>query len=407
MSEPWRNDKWFTSPWNFLPEVRAELQFPGKVKLHDVTLRDGEQQAGIIFTMDEKIRIADALAEAGVHRIEAGMPAVSPEDEAAIKTIVKRNYPNTEVFAFARCMKDDVKRAVDCGVDGVVIEIPSSTHMIEKAYGWKLEKAIELSIEATRYAHEQGLYTVFFPIDLSRADFDWGLSLLERVATEGWMDALAIVDTMGGLAPHAVPWLVKKVKERIKGKPIECHFHDDFGMGAANTLLALAAGAEVAHTTVSALGERAGNAPYEDLTLALLTLYGVDMGIKTERLVPIARMLEEITGQPNRWNRGITGKLISSIESGIISGWYRNCKDDPTMLTPFNPSLVGGAPLNVVLGKNNGADSIKVWLEKIGETATDEQVTALVNAVKSRAYEKHGLLDEADFRVLVKKVKSA
>ncbi len=407
MSTPWRTDKWFTSPWNFLPEVRSGLRFPGKIKIHDVTLRDGEQQAGIIFTLDEKIRIAEALAEAGVHRIEAGMPAVSPQDEAAIKALVGRNFPNTDIFAFARCMKDDVKRAVDCGVKGVVIEIPSSTHMIEKAYGWKLERAIELSIEATRYAHDQGLYVVFFPIDLSRADFNWGLDLLARVAKEGWMDALAVVDTMGGLAPHAVPWLVSKVKERIPDKPLECHFHDDFGMGAANTLLALAAGAEVAHCTVSALGERAGNAPYEDLTVALMTLYGVDIGINTERLVPIARMVESITGQPNRWNRGITGKLLTQIESGIISGWYRNCKTEPTMLFPIDPSLVGAEPLGVVLGKNSGADSIHVWLEKIGATASDEQVTALVSAVKQRAYEKHGLLDEADFRQLVAAVKTS
>jgi len=156
MSTPWRTDKWFTSPWNFLPEVRSGLRFPGKIKIHDVTLRDGEQQAGIIFTLDEKIRIAEALAEAGVHRIEAGMPAVSPQDEAAIKALVGRNFPNTDIFAFARCMKDDVKRAVDCGVKGVVIEIPSSTHMIEKAYGWKLERAIELSEQ--KYCSVKGMF---------------------------------------------------------------------------------------------------------------------------------------------------------------------------------------------------------------------------------------------------------
>ncbi len=407
MTTPWKTDRWYTSPWNFLPEVRSGLEFAAKIKIHDVTLRDGEQQAGIIFTKDEKIRIAEALAEAGVHRIEAGMPAVSPQDADTIRTLAKRNLPGTEIFAFARCMKDDVQRAVDCGVSGIVIEIPSSTHMIEKAYRWKMERAIDLSIEATRYAHEQGLYVVFFPIDLSRADLEWGLSLLERVAQEGWMDALAVVDTMGGLAPHAVPWLVRKVKERIKDKPIECHFHDDFGMGAANTLLALAAGAEVAHCTVSALGERAGNAPYEDLTMALLTLYGVDLGIKSERLVPIARMVEEITGMPNRWNRGITGKLLTQIESGIIAGWYRNCKDEPTMIFPINPALVGAEPLDVVLGKNSGADSVKVWLERIGVTLSDDQVTELVTAVKERAYQKHGLLDKADFIDLVAKVKSA
>lgn len=398
---PWKTDRWFTSPWNWLPEVRSTLNFPDRVRIHDVTLRDGEQQAGIIFTKDEKIRIAEALAEAGIHRIEAGMPAVSPDDEAAIKEIVRRNL-GPEIFAFARCMKDDVKRAVDCGVTGIVVEIPSSTHMIEKAYRWQLERAIQLSIEATAYAHEQGLYVVFFPIDLSRADFDWGMNLIQRVAAEGWMDALAVVDTFGGLAPHAVPWLIRMMKERVGGRPLEAHFHDDFGMGAANSLLAVAAGAEVVHTTIAALGERAGNAPYEDLSLALLTLYGVDMGLRTEKFAQLARMLEEITGQQNRWNRGVFGKRLTEIESGIIAGWYRNCKDEPTMLAPYDPALVGGQPLDVVLGKSSGVESVKVWAERIGVMVTDEQAQEITQAVKGRAYEKHGLLDLNDFRAIMK-----
>jgi len=398
---PWRTEKWFTSPWNWLPEVREGLNFPKEIKLHDVTLRDGEQQAGIIFTKDEKIRIAEGLAEVGVHRIEAGMPVVSKEDEAAVKEIVKRNL-GPEIYAFARCMKDDVKRAVDCGVTGIVVEIPSSTHMIEKAYGWTLERAVRLSVEATAYAHEQGLRVVFFPIDLSRAEFDWGMSLIAKVAEEGWMDALAVVDTFGGLAPHAVPWLIRKMKERVGDKPLEVHFHDDFGMGAANSLLALAAGAEVVHTTIAALGERAGNTPYEDLSLALLTLYGIDLGLRTEKMVPLARTIEEITGQENRWNRAIFGKRLTDIESGIIAGWYRNCKDEPTMLAPYDPALVGGKPLDVVLGKNSGVDSVLVWAERIGVELTEQQAQEIVQAVKARAYEKHGLLDLDDFKAIVR-----
>ena len=108
-SQPWKTDNWFVSPWNFAPEVRQEFKFAPKIKVHDITLRDGEQQAGIEFNKDDKIAIAEALAEAGVHRIEAGMPAVSPSDEAAIREIVKRNL-GPEIFAFSRCMVEDVKR---------------------------------------------------------------------------------------------------------------------------------------------------------------------------------------------------------------------------------------------------------------------------------------------------------
>jgi hypothetical protein len=124
---PWHTDRWFTSPWNHDPQVTEQLAFAPDLEIHDVTLRDGEQQAGVVFTADEKLRIAETLAAAGVHRIEAGLPAVSPEDEKAVRSIVKANLPS-KIYAFSRCVIDDVKRAADCGVDGVVMEIPSSRH---------------------------------------------------------------------------------------------------------------------------------------------------------------------------------------------------------------------------------------------------------------------------------------
>ncbi len=223
MDTPWKTDNWFVSSWNYLEEVTKDFHPPKKVKIHDITLRDGEQQAGIIFTKDDKIRIAEKLAEVGVHRIEAGMPAVSPMDEAAIKEIVKRDL-GSEIFCFTRCMVDDVKRAVDCGVRGIVIEIPASAHLIEQAYKWPLEKAIDLSIKATAFAKEQGLYTVFFTIDGTRTDVNWLLDLIDRVSKEGHMDAFTLVDTFGVLSPQGATYFTKKVKERVS-KPLEIHFH--------------------------------------------------------------------------------------------------------------------------------------------------------------------------------------
>src|SRR6266851_3729674 len=105
---PWKTDRWFVSPWNFAEEVTAELRFARRVLIHDVTLRDGERQAGVVFTKDDKVRIAEALAEAGVRRIASGMPAVSPSDQAAITEIVKRNL-GPQIFAFSRCTVEDVK----------------------------------------------------------------------------------------------------------------------------------------------------------------------------------------------------------------------------------------------------------------------------------------------------------
>jgi isopropylmalate/homocitrate/citramalate synthase len=400
---PWHTDKWFVSPWNYLDEVMHGTEFPKRVKFHDVSLRDGEQQAGVEFTPAEKVRLATMLAEAGVHRIEAGMPAVSPADAKAIKEMVKRKLP-AEIFAFSRCMKEDVKRSVDCGVKGIVMEVPASEHIIQYAYKWTLDQAVETSIEATQYAKSQGLYVVFFPIDASRAEMSWYLKIIEQVATQGHMDALALVDTFGVLSPHAVRYFVRHTRERIK-KPLETHFHMDFGMGVANTVIAVAEGAEVIHSTISGIGERAGNAPTEDTLLALLTMYGVDTGIKTERLTKLSQYVRTIARLAMPSNRPIVGDTLFDIESGIIATWYKNAaKDHFLEVFPFHPKLVGQRMPRVVLGKNSGMDSIRMHLDRIRVKATDDEVSEIVLRVKNASLKKKGLVDDKEFRKIVKQV---
>src|SRR4029450_5558434 len=234
MQEPWKTDKWYTSLWNHLPEARKNTRFQKNLKIHDVTLRDGEQQTAVVFRREEKVAIAKKLDAMGIHRIEAGMPAVSEQDKAAISDIAALGL-KAEVFAFARCIPDEIKVVKACGVKGVVVEIPASDHMIQNAYGWSFARAMKSSIDTTLAAKEAGLYTVFFTIDATRTELNRFLEIVEQVATEGHMDALTIADTMGGCTPDAVHHVVKKVIERLK-KPVEIHCHQDFGLGVATTV---------------------------------------------------------------------------------------------------------------------------------------------------------------------------
>jgi len=404
MGDPWKSKNWFVSPWNYSNEVISKFNFPRKIKFHDVTLRDGEQQTGLVFNKDEKIKIAEKLAEVGVDRIEAGMPAVSEQDEAAIKEIVKRNL-GPEIFTFSRCVKDDVKRAVDCGVDGIIIEIPSSKHIIEKAYGWSIEKAMELSIEATRYAKENDLYIVFFPVDMTRAELGWFLKMIEKVSTEGHMDALALVDTMGVLSPHAVSFLVKEIKNKIN-KPLETHFHDDFNCASANTVIALAAGAEVVQASVSGIGERSGMAAYEDIAMMLKTMYGVDIDLQFDKFYETSKLIQEISNIKLPDNRPIVGDRIFDVESGIVSVWMNRLMDSEDILEifPFHWDFIGHNKPKVVLGKHSGGASIKNWLDKFDIEADDEKIGEILAKVKKKAYEKKGLVNESEFRKIIGEV---
>lgn len=403
--ELWKSDNWFVSPWNYLPEITKDFQPLEQVKIHDISLRDGEQQAGITFTKDDKIRIAEKLAEIGVHRIEAGMPAVSPEDEGAIKEIVKRNL-GPEIFCFCRCMVDDVKRAADCGVDGIVIEIPCSQHLIEHSYRWPLEKAIDLSIKATRFAKEQGLYTVFFTIDATRSDMNWYLNLIERVAEEGHMDALTLVDTFGVLSPQGALYFTKTVKSRIS-KPLEIHFHNDFGLAVANTIMAVLAGAEVIHSTVTGIGERAGNTPMEETVLALLTMYGIDVGLKYGKLNELSKLVRELSGTQMPANRPFIGDMAYDIESGIVTSWYKNSFDQqPTEVFPVHPNFVGHRAPRILMGKKSGLDNVALWSDKLGIKLAEDEAIEVLKQVKLKALALKRVLTQDEFHKIVQGVKA-
>jgi isopropylmalate/homocitrate/citramalate synthase len=403
MDQPWKTDKWFISPWCYLPELRKNYNFSAKIKIHDVTLRDGEQQTAVVFRREEKVAIARQLDALGVHRIEAGMPAVSELDRAAIQDIASLGL-RSEIFAFGRCIPDEIKVVKACGCSGVVIEIPASEHMIKNAYGWTVDRALKSSIDATRAAKEAGLYTVFFTIDSTRTEVDRLLDMVERVATEGHMDAFTLADTMGGCTPDAIYHVVKKVIARLK-KPLEIHCHQDFGLGVANTISALAAGASVAQTTITGVGERAGNVPMEDVVLSLLCLYGVDLNIRTEKMCEVSRFVLErakVTVPPNR---PIVGDKLYEVESGIIAGWVRmSRREHPLESVPFAPSLVGQKPVSIVLGKNSGPPSIEEWCEKLGVKASEEERMAMLQLVKAKSFEKKDLLTEQEFRAIVDRV---
>jgi isopropylmalate/homocitrate/citramalate synthase len=179
----------------------------------------------------------------------------------------------------------------------------------------------------------------------------------------------------------------------------------DYGLGVANSVIAAAAGADVIQTTVSGLGERAGNTPLEETVLALLTLYDRDIGVRTESLAPLARLVNELAGVSQPSNRSVSGSRLFDVESGIISTWVRNVRDeDLTEAFPYLPSLVGQGAPRLVLGKGSGADNVTEALERLGMKATNEQRDAILQRVKARSLELHGLLEDDDVRTIAEEI---
>lgn len=400
MAKPYSNDDYNVSLYNQDESVLNNVKPPSKIEFHDVTLRDGEQQARIAFRKNEKIEIAKALMQAGVNRIEAGMPSVSPEDAEAVKEIANMRT-GSKVYAFARCMKPDVDSALKADVDGIVMEIPSSDHLIELAYGWDIEKAVRLSVESTRYAHEHGLKVTFFTIDATRAPFDNFWKIAGQVVKDGYMDSFALADTFGVLNPHAANFFIKKIGSLID-KPLEIHAHNDFGLAVANSIFSVLGGASTVHVSVGGIGERSGNASLEEMVMSLECLYGVETSVDTKALKGLADLVRKHSKVNFPPQKPIVGDDIFTVESGILAGWWRRLepKGMPLEMFPFKPEYVGQKGVDIILGKKSGIESIYYKAEQNGMKLDNEKALEVLGKVKKLALARKGNLNDEEFSVL-------
>jgi isopropylmalate/homocitrate/citramalate synthase len=284
-------------------------------------------------------------------------------------------------------------------VDGVLMEIPSSEHLLKYGKRWSVEKAIQAAIEGTRAAKEQGLLVSFFPADSSRADIPYLLDMIDQVKTEGAMDSLVLVDTFGCYTPMAAAYTVRRIKERFPNLPVEAHFHEDYDMGVANTIAAFTAGADVAHTTINGVGERSGSVPYEPLVLALKVLYGMDTGVKLDKIVETSKMLRQMTGQDVHPHKAVVGDRIFTYETGLPWSLWKNCRDEnPTAMFSYMWEVTGHKGPAIVIGKKSGKDNIADYLTGLGLKATPEQSAKILEMVKQKAYEVNRVLNEEEFR---------
>ena len=392
----YKENCWWASLYNDYPSVLDKAQINQNVKLHDATLRDGEQTAGVVFSVEDKIQIAEKLDEIGIERIEAGMPAVSNDDYNAVKSICKRNL-NADIFSFVRAMRVDIDKSVDCGVHGIIIEVPIGYPKLKYQFNWTWENVLEKSLDCINYAKKQGLYTVFFPYDTTRAREEDLENLVKGVMADSAPDAIGVVDTMGCALPGSVKYLVRKMKELTNGLPVEVHTHNDFGMGVATELAGMEAGSTVLHSCVNGLGERTGNAATEELIVALKVLYGLKNDYKLDKLIEVCQLVEKISGVPIASNKPIAGSRNYTRESGIGADLVMS---QPLAMFATDPRCFAREG-SVVLGKKSGKASVEYYFDQLGITSSEALVETVLKKVKELGTEKKGLLTIDEFKRIV------
>jgi methanogen homocitrate synthase len=393
-------EKWWVSPFNLVPEVRNTFSLPPRVQIHDATLRDGEQTPGVVFSVADKVAIAEKLAEIGVDRIEAGMPAVSDQDFKAIKEITRLGL-KSKVYTFVRAMTADIDKSVECGATGVILEIPIGYPKLQWQFKWTWEDVLRKSVDVINYAKKHNLEVVYFPYDTTRARQEDLENLLPRLMDVCQPDSIGIVDTMGCILPEGMKYMVRLIKKLTNGLKVEAHTHNDFGMAVATELAAVEAGAEVVHSCANGLGERTGNAALEELIVALHVLYGYDTHYQLEKLPELGELVRRLSDLPIAVNKPILGSRNFTRESGI--GVDLVVKQ-PLAMFGTHPALTGRSG-DVVLGKKSGKASITYTLDQMGITGTsDEAVNEMLQMVKERSIAKRGLITPDEFREIADRV---
>lgn len=389
----WQNEKWWVSPYNYEPEVLKQYKLPSKVIIHDATLRDGEQTPGVVMSVADKVEIAKLLDSIGVERIEAGMPAVSEADRQAIQQITQMGL-KAKIYTFARGRIEDIDMAVECGADGVIIEMPTSVPKLKYQFPkWSEQDVIDISLKAVQYAKQKGLDVVYFGYDTTRADLGFLFRLYDTIIGEGKPDGIGIVDTMGCATPGAINWLVKTIKSKYDIR-VEIHTHNDFGMAVATSMAAVEAGAEVVHTCINGLGERTGNAALEPVLAALQTMYGLSGQYKLDQLKKCSDRVEQISKVTKPVNQPFVGKNVYVRESGIGIDLVQ---EKPLAMFAVSPELTGNQA-GVVLGKKSGLRSIEVTLDKLGIEHPDEATMRnILNDVKNYSIEHGTLVSDDEF----------
>ena len=383
------------------------VQAGKRVIVFDTTLRDGEQSPGASMNLTEKLEVARALELLGVDVIEAGFPITSQDDFAAVRAIA-RTLKQATVCGLARCVAKDIDRAAEAvaGARRPRIHVFLATSKIHREH--KLHKTpreiLRLAVEGVRRAKTAVADVQFSPEDATRTEPDFLAEVVEAVIDAG-ATTVNIPDTVGWALPEGFRRMIEDLFTEVRniGKAvIAVHCHDDLGLAVANTLAAVQAGARQVEVTVNGIGERAGNAPLEEVVMALGTrpdaFGGCRTGIRTKLLYPTSRLVSRVTGLVVARNKAIVGENAFAHESGIHADGLLKKRATYEIM---DPRSVGVAQSRLVLGKHSGRHQFRQHLKEMGFRLSLKEVDALFfGPFKELADRKKEVFDE-DLAALV------
>lgn len=327
------------------------------ITINDTTLRDGEQAPTVAFTQEEKCEIAKLLYEAGADELEIGIPAMGEAEREDIRAILSLGLP-LRLMSWNRATQSDLEASLACGMKAVDLSIPVSTKMVAAKFRGEYAKVLSNLEETLAIAKKEGLFVCVGMEDTSRANARF-LKEVIALAMEKGADRVRFCDTVGILTPLQTYRAIRSLR-RYCTLPIEMHCHNDYGMAVANSIAGIEAGAQSVNTTVIGIGERAGNAGFEQVLLSLIGQFGQNRILDSTILKALVQKVAKAAGVALAPTAPVVGSRLFWHESGIHADGNQKSEG---LYEPFSPELVG-ASREYPIGKHSGSANLIYHLKQ-------------------------------------------
>lgn len=344
--------------------------------LVDSTLREGEQAPGVVFTRREKVELASHLSRLGVPELEVGTPAMGQEAEGDMVALLGLKLPS-RLTAWCRARGEDLDAAARIGMEAVHVSLPASPlllHAMDKSEEWVLD-SMAAALETARRRFE---FVSVGLKDASRAPLPF-LLRCGAVARSCGAHRFRLADTVGVWDPMRTARTFSALKARSEGLALGFHGHNDLGMAVGNSMAAFQAGADSIDVTVGGIGERAGNAPLEQVVMALAVSRNVDCGIATDGLFDLCRRAAQAAGSVIPPDRPVVGESAFRHESGVH---VASMLSDSRSYEPFAPERVGAPEREFVAGISSGSRGVQEVLRATGADASRQDAARLLPALR-------------------------
>lgn len=381
----WLSEHWAASQHNFDPAIAIP---PRAVAIHDITVRDGEECADLAFNVEDKVRVAEALARLGVRRMEFFLTV--PGWLETLRAVMGRGLG---MDLYVTWQPGRVERALELGIRHIMVWYRIGEVYQQHVSQRSRQELIDEMVASVRAAKEAGAVVNLFLPESTRATLEHILAAAQAAEQAG-ASAVTVVDSQGVARPAAITYLVRYLGEHT-GLGVEVHCHNDFGLAVANVLAAYEGGADALHVAANAVGYRAGNAALEEVVMALEVLYGVDTGLRLDLLPELSRLVEEITGLSMSLIKPVVGRGAFDYEqwgatAALAAGGVR------PYAFPFEPEVLGRSP-RLMIGKWSDLGAVAKKLAEYGLSASPEALGRILLTSQRAGVAQHRPLRDSEF----------